>query len=96
MKSPETKATQTGFSALDLLVVVVLLLVLGAVFVSRLPRDHVGASRISCVNNLKQIGLAFKTWELDNGMRYPMAVPPSEGGSRRHTRHQRDFGHRDK
>lgn len=37
--------------------------------------------RIRCVNNLKQTGLAFRIWEGDNGDRYPMAVPGTNGGS---------------
>ena len=32
------------------------------------------AQRINCVNNLKQVGLAFRIWEGDNNDKYPMAV----------------------
>jgi len=39
------------------------------------------AQRISCVNNQKEVGLAFKIWEGDNSDRYPMAVPSSQGGA---------------
>jgi len=36
---------------------------------------------IGCVNNLKQIGLAFRIWEGDNGDKYPMQVPARRGGA---------------
>jgi hypothetical protein len=36
---------------------------------------------INCINNLKQIGLAFKTWSLDNGDRFPFNVSTNEGGT---------------
>jgi len=39
------------------------------------------SQRISCVNNLKQCGLAFRIWEGDNGDRYPMDVPMAKGGT---------------
>jgi prepilin-type processing-associated H-X9-DG protein len=32
------------------------------------------SSRISCVNNLKQTGLAFRIWQGDNGDKYPMEI----------------------
>ncbi|HKI68147.1 MAG TPA: type II secretion system protein, partial [Verrucomicrobiae bacterium] len=33
------------------------------------------------INNLKQIGLAFKEWSLDNKGRYPMQVSVANGGA---------------
>jgi len=44
-------------------------------------RDEPMAQRISCVNNLKQIGLAFKEWALDNGDRFPFNVSTNDGGT---------------
>ena len=35
------------------------------------------ASRINCVSNLKQIGLAFRMWSNDHGDKFPMALPVS-------------------
>src|SRR5947207_10865075 len=35
----------------------------------------------SCVNNLRQIGIAFRTWELDNHDRFPCNVSTNEGGA---------------
>jgi len=39
------------------------------------------SSEIQCVNNLKQIGLAFRIWEGDNGDKLPMRVPANKGGA---------------
>ncbi|MGA2855130.1 MAG: prepilin-type N-terminal cleavage/methylation domain-containing protein [Verrucomicrobiota bacterium] len=39
------------------------------------------SSEIQCVNNLKQIGLAFRIWEGDNGNQLPMRVPSKKGGA---------------
>jgi hypothetical protein len=38
--------------------------------------------RTYCVNNLKQIGMAFKTWALDHTNDYPFNVSTNEGGAR--------------
>jgi hypothetical protein len=39
------------------------------------------AQKINCVNNLKQVGLAFRIWSGDNGDKYPMAVSKAQGGA---------------
>lgn len=39
------------------------------------------AIRISCVSNLKQIGLAFREWSLDNDDRFPCNVSTNAGGA---------------
>ena len=40
------------------------------------------AQHISCVNNLKQIGLAFRIWAGDNGDQFPCNVSTNAGGTR--------------
>ena len=49
-----------------------------------LARAKARAQRINCVNNLKQVGLSFRTWALDNQDRFPMTVPPEQGGASEH------------
>ncbi len=44
-------------------------------------RDGPAVQCISCVNNLKQIGLAFKEWALGHGARFPFNVSTNEGGT---------------
>jgi len=36
---------------------------------------------ITCVNNLKQIGLSFKTWALDHDDKYPFNLSTNAGGT---------------
>jgi len=40
------------------------------------------AQKITCVNNLKQIGLAFRTWAIDHDGQYPFNVSTNAGGTR--------------
>jgi hypothetical protein len=39
------------------------------------------AQSINCVNNMKQIGLAFRTWELDNKDQFPFNLSATNGGT---------------
>jgi len=66
---PNTRA----FTVLELMVVVAVIVVLaGLVLPALFGRRHGnGHGRIQCLNNLKQVGLALRTWEQDNG-NYPM------------------------
>ena len=62
--------------------IILLLMVLAALVLPILSgRQHTGI-RINCTNNLKQIGLSFKIWSLDNQDRLPTEVPAAEGGAK--------------
>ena len=55
--------------------------ILLAAFLPALAKRRARSSRIGCTNNLKQIGLSFKQWALDNGDKYPMQVSVTNGGA---------------
>jgi hypothetical protein len=42
--------------------------------------DERSAQQVTCVNNLKQIGLAFRIWEGDHGDKDPFDVSTNAGG----------------
>ena len=68
-----------GMTLLESLVVMVLLAILVALMAPAFCRAH-QHSGISCVNNLKQIGTAYRIWENDNGGKYPMVQAEASGG----------------
>ena len=66
-----TAARRGVGSAVSVLIVFAILAILAAMMLPALSRAKSRAQRISAVNNLKQIGLAAKTWALDNGDALP-------------------------
>lgn len=69
------KTTQ-AFTLIELTLVVFLIVMVAAVFLSAMPQQHAKkkAQRIQCVNNQKQIGTAYRIWAGDCGDKYPADV----------------------
>ena len=70
----------SGFSFVDLLVIVAVSLVVGFVILRVLSQAHHSPRPITCTNNLKQVGLAFRVWAYDNDEKFPMQVSVTNGG----------------
>ena len=74
---------RAAFSLLELIILVGLMAVIAMILLPALAQRgrHGRSPRIKCVNNLKNVGLAFRIFATDNGDRFPMQVSTNAGGS---------------
>jgi len=77
---PRNKSAK-AFTVTELLVTIACVALLAAIFLPTLARSRVPASGICCANNMKLIGLAFRTWSIDNKDLYPMHVSVTNQGT---------------
>ena len=71
----------TAFTLIELLVVIAIIAILAALLLPTLARAKEQAKCAMCISNLKQIGLAFRTFSLDHEGVYPWRLSPQEGGT---------------
>lgn len=82
IQTNSSKRRTRAFTLIELLVIIAVLAVAIAVILPALapPRNR-KSTRIQCVNNLKNVGLAFRIFAADNQGRFPMQVSTNEGGT---------------
>jgi len=88
-----TLASNRKARALTLIETLVVVAVAALLVVFVLPAAWRKTQRIDCVNNLVQIGLAFRLWSDDHTNQFPMSVSTNFGGTREYTATGETFQH---
>ena len=65
-----------AFTLTELLVVIAIIGILTAILFPAIGKAKARTKRVNCVNNLKQIGIAFAGFAADNNGRYPWHMTP--------------------
>ena len=70
-----------AFTLSELLVVIATLALLSACLLPAWARTRSDAHRMDCADNLKQVGVAFRSWANDHNGLMPMSLSGAQGGS---------------
>jgi len=69
-----TKRTQKGFSLIELLIVVAIILIIAAIAIPNLLRSRMAANEASAVGSLRTLNTAAVTYSTTYGIGYPAAL----------------------
>jgi prepilin-type N-terminal cleavage/methylation domain-containing protein/prepilin-type processing-associated H-X9-DG protein len=71
----EHPRVKSGFTLIEMLVVIGIIALLAAIMFPVFGRVRENGRRATCSNNMRQLGLAFTQYMTDNGGRFPYAAP---------------------
>ena len=81
MRTQFSKRSRAGLSLTELVVLVAVMGIVAMIFLPYIAQQRrpKGAPRIKCINNLKNVGLAFRIFATDNNDLFPPQVMVSNG-----------------
>ncbi len=73
--------TPHAFTLVELLVLIAIVAILAAIQFPALANTKGKVQRVNCSDNLKRIGVAFRTWSGSHNSRMPMSTSSFQGGA---------------